>query len=131
MRDTEIVNARITGTEIGIHERGFFTWSMLCEWSGSGCSFGGYVLDAYEKKDEKLPVYMKGHKGHADGILVIRQILETCGVESWEDLKGTYVRVESEGLGGGIVAIGHIIENKWFNPVQFFNAAKEAENGTI
>ena len=38
------------------------------------------------------------------------------GVEKWEDLVGKYIRVESEGLGGGIVKIGNIIENKWFDP---------------
>ena len=46
--------------------------------------------------------------------------MKTLEVESWEDLKGTYVRVESEGWGGKIIRIGHLMKDNWFSFEEYF-----------
>ena len=104
-RQTEIVNAKITGTMLGIEDHGIFTAYIFTEWAGSGCGFGGYSLGG--DTPEKASGYASAY---------IQRVLKTVGVEKWEDLKGKFIRVESEGLGGGIRRIGHIIEDKWFDP---------------
>lgn len=104
-RPTEIVNAQIKRTMLGFEDHGIFTAFLFVEWPGSGCGFGGYHLG----KD--VPDESKGY-----GAAFIQRILRTVGVEKWEELQGKYIRVESEGLGGGIRRIGHIIEDKWFDP---------------
>ena len=104
-RPTEVINAQIKSTMLGFEDHGIFTAYLSIEWPGAGCGFGGYSLG----KD--VPAGASGY-----GSAYIQRILKTVGVEKWEDLKGKYIRVESQGLGGGIVRIGHIIEDKWFDP---------------
>jgi len=50
--------------------------------------------------------------------------MDVVGVAKWEDIKGHYVRVKQENR--LVVGIGNIIEDKWFEPREFF---KEIENG--
>lgn len=53
------------------------------------------------------------------------KIMDTVGVERWEDLPGKYIRVESGGWGSTITKIGNIIKDKWFDLKEFF----ETDNG--
>ena len=48
------------------------------------------------------------------------RIMDVVGVSRWEDLKGEYCRVESEGWGSSIHKIGNIMKDKWFDIDQFF-----------
>ena len=43
------------------------------------------------------------------------------GVDSWEDLKGEYIRVKDEGWGSTINEIGNLMEDKWLNFREFFS----------
>lgn len=54
------------------------------------------------------------------------EVLRVVGVDSWEKLKGQYVRVESEGLGGGIRKIGNITKELWFDPKALAERMKES-----
>lgn len=99
---SEIVNAKITGTMLGVEDHGIFSSYVYLEWDGGGVGFGGYVL------------------GGPSGIDFIREILEVVGVEKWEDLKGKYVRVDTGGWGRPVTAIGNILKDKWLNPKEFF-----------
>lgn len=45
---------------------------------------------------------------------LLKKLLTAVGVEKWEDLKGKHVRVQTEN--GRIRAMGHIMEDKWFDP---------------
>ena len=53
----------------------------------------------------------------------LTRIMDVVGVAKWEDIKGHYVRVKQEDR--LVVGIGNIIEDKWFEPREFF---KEVEN---
>ncbi len=106
---TEIVNARIESTMLGIEDHGIMTFTIMLDYGGSAQGYGGYAMDSYDKVNKK-------RIGSAFGIESIRAVLEAVGVTRWEDLKGKYVRVEREGgWSGKIFAIGHLIESKWCN----------------
>lgn len=50
----------------------------------------------------------------------ITEILNVVGVRNWEDLKGKYIRIQTNGLGSTIDTIGNLMEDKWFNIKEFF-----------
>jgi hypothetical protein len=100
---SEVINAKITGTMLGVEDHGIFTSFLYLEWEGGGVGIGGYVL------------------GGESGIKFIERTLEVVGVEKWEDLEGEYVRVETEGLGRPVRGIGNIIKDDWLYPKEFFN----------
>ena len=94
----QIVNAKIVGTMLGLEDHGIFTYMIDLDYGGSsGQGFGGYSLGGeYTNK-------------------VILGIMKTVGVETWEKLRGNYVRVEI-GDDGRIRRIGNLLEDIWFNP---------------
>lgn len=51
--------------------------------------------------------------------------MKTLEVESWEALKGKYVRVEIEGCCGKILRIGHLMKDKWFSFKDYFGQVKK------
>lgn len=110
---SEVINAKISSTTLCIEDHGHMTCFLFLDYADYGSQgFGGYALDSANEKDSN----------NNSGILFIRSILETVGVTDWGDLKGKYVRVKYEGVGFGrtILAIGHIIEDKWFDPREFY-----------
>lgn len=108
--ETIIKNATITYTKWD-RERGLTHWIGL-EGAGWGCAFGGYNLcgDAcYE------------------WLMQIMDVLDTWEIDE-KKLIGTNVRARFSGhggLGSRIEAIGHIIQDKWFCPEEFFDAERE------
>ena len=46
--------------------------------------------------------------------------MKVLEVDSWEQLKGKYVRVEFEGWGGKVLRIGHLMKDKWFSWDKYF-----------
>lgn len=99
----EIVNATIGDTMLGIEDHGIFTCVLFLDYGDSSTQgFGTYDLRG------------------AWGTEFLQKMLEAIGVNEWEKLKGTNVRVRfgksSAGLGNEIVAIGHITRDKWFEP---------------
>ena len=53
------------------------------------------------------------------------RIMDTVGVEKFQDLKGKYVRVATKGWGDSVKIIGNIIKDKWFDVETFFADNKE------
>ena len=105
-----ITNAKIANTMLGIEDHGILTFSLSMTWDSCGQGFGGYALDQGA-----------GKSSSGKCMLSIRKILETVGVEKWEDLKGQLVRIKkSSEFTGSIDEIGHIIDNKWFNIKEHF-----------
>lgn len=100
----EICNATIERVTLGF-DRGTIpcAWVFL-DYGGSGQGFGGFCLG--------------GPFTHA----FVFGILETLGVEKWEDLKGVSCRVEQDH--GGVHRIGHFLKDKWFDPKEAFEAMK-------
>lgn len=108
---TLIENAVIESTMLGEEDHGIFTCYIHVSGDGWGCGFGGYALDQYDKEQKK-------RIGTAYGLEFIKRILETLEIGQWEKLKGTPVRVETEGVGRGIKRIGHFRKNRWFDPAE-------------
>lgn len=116
-RELEYINTKITSASIssGDDDYGIFTVWLTLESKSSGVGFGGYGLDGYDK-EKKRRIDTTGVIGE-----YIKAIMETVGVSNWEDLKGKYVVMESEGLGGRALGIRNILdEDKWFRPKQWF-----------
>lgn len=97
-----IINARITDTMLGREDHGIMTFSIGVEFDGGGCCVGGYCLDG-------------------GSIKIISQILDVVGVNSWEELKGQYIRFESNGWGSRITKIGNLMYDKWIDFEEFFS----------
>ena len=117
MRDkTEILNAKITSTKLG-EEHGCLTADLFVEGDGWACTFGGYCLDHWFAE--------VGEHSSSDGYGAIIELMKTLEVESWEALKGKYVRVEIEGWGGHIIRIGHLMKDKWFSFKDYFEKVQK------
>ena len=111
----KIENAKITDTKLG-EDHGCLTTNIFLEGDGWGCFFGGYCLDHW---------YAKAGEHHSsDGYGAIIELMKTLEVESWEELKGQYVRVESEGWDGNITRIGHLMKDQWFSFDEYFKRVK-------
>lgn len=112
-----IQNAVITSTMLGYEDHGILTFWITVKGSGWGVSIGGNALDAYsEQQEERIATGI--------GFQAVTEVMNVVGVEKWEDLKGKYIRVKSEGIGKRVSVIGNLMEDKWFDIDSFF---KEAE----
>lgn len=121
---SKIQNAKISSASLGFEDHAIFTCYLSLELGASSViGFGGYALDSYQN-DSKQRKDVSGC-----GLEFIRAILETVGVEKWEDLKGKYIAVELENeWSGPVVGIRNILdENKWFRPKEWF----EENYGTV
>lgn len=111
-------NYEIVSTHLGYEDHGIFTIYLTLKGGGFGVSVGGYALD--EPIDGKRVIARKGAE-------LIPKILDVVGVETWEQLKGQYIRVEDNGIGTKVSKIGHLMDNKWLDFESFF---KEVDNWT-
>ena len=116
---TEILNVKITSVTISMRDHGCLTFGVTVEGAGFGVTLGGYVI---------------GH-GHIDadefdssgsGLVAMMKLMDTVGVDRWEDLKGQYARIKSDGWGSRVTCIGNILKDKWFDLKEFF-AEKEGD----
>lgn len=116
MNDYTIKNAVIKSVKFDT-ERGLSAWLML-DYGDSGQGFGGYLLYA-----------PKGWEAHGNGMNYaghfIWRCMEIAGVDDWAKLAGKNIRVKADH--NGVKAIGHIIEDKWFEPAVEFTAMGEAD----
>jgi len=87
----------IKRTTLGTESHGIVTAMLHIEWKGGGIGVGGYCLD--EPKKDAAGKHV-GRFGTAYGLDHIMRILETVGVDRWEDLPGKQVIVLFEGSGG-------------------------------
>lgn len=110
---SEIQNAIITGVTISMADHGCLTFGLILRSEGWGCTYGGYCIGhGYLGADH--------FDGSAKGLEAMMRIMDTVGVERWEDLEGKYIRVEIKNWGDSISKIGHITKNKWFDIKEFF-----------
>lgn len=100
----EVRNATISSTSLGNDDHGPSFWIHL-DYGGAGQGFGGYML------------------GGGFTHYVIMGILNTVGVDKWENLKGKPVRVQASD--DKVEAIGHYLKDKWFYPSDY-NKAKDS-----
>lgn len=114
MEELEIKNAKITNISVSMEDHGCLTFYITLDGGAWGCNYGGYCIG-------------KGYLGAKEfystdaGLEILMRIMDTVGVEKWEDLKGKYCRVKTEGWGGTIQAIGNILTDKWFDIKEFYS----------
>lgn len=111
----KIENAQIARTFLGVEDHGMMSFSLYMQGEGWGQSFGNISLDGFNRQLNK-------REGWANGFVLVRSILEAVGVQSWEDLKGKYCRIKREE--GMIVAVGHVMNNKWADTRDFIEKTK-------
>lgn len=105
-------NAKITDVSLGIGDHCCLTFSIVLKGSGWGTCFGGYNLAFFNGTT------FKGSESSEKGLEALKRIMDVVGVAKWEDIKGHYVRVKQQDR--LVVGIGNIIEDKWFEPREFF-----------
>lgn len=110
----KIENAKIEDVDLSMQDHGCLTLKMTIRGRGWGCCYGGYNLGhGY--------LGAKDFKGSAKGIEYIMRIMDVVGVDEFSALKGKYIRVATKGWGETLKIIGNIVQDKWFDPEQFFN----------
>ena len=119
----EILNAKITSVSISMADHGCLTFGLCLEGGGWGVTFGGYCIGHG---------YLGANKFSAesgDGLEAMMRIMDTVGVDRWEDLKDRYIRAEVNSWGSGVTKIGNITKDKWFDIKEFFETkVKEHKN---
>ena len=105
-----VANALIESTMLGFEDHGCMVLFLHLKYAGAGQGFGGYGLD--EPIHDANGNFLH-RQGHAFGMELIKRILETVGVDSWEKLPGKYVRADHED--SKVHRIGHIIEDRWLD----------------
>ena len=112
--ELEIKNAKITNVSLTMEDWGCLTFYITLDGGGWGCNYGGYCIG-------KGYLGAKNFQGSAAGLEVLMRIMDIVGVEKWEELKGKYCRVKTEGWGGTIQAIGNILKDEWFDVKEFYS----------
>ena len=116
----KIENALITNVDLSMADYGCLTLSMSLDGGGWGVVYGGYCLGkGYLGADDDF------FDGSAAGMEYLMRIMDTVGVEKFQNLKGKYVRVATKGWGNSIKIIGNIIKDQWFDAETFFIDKKE------
>lgn len=113
----EMLNAKITGTTLG-ESHGYLTAYIALEGDAWGCSYGGYVLDRWCAEP--------GRYKSRDGYGAIVELMKTVGVESWEELRGKYVRIKLDSS-DAVVAIGNLLKDQWFSFKEYFEEIRNGE----
>lgn len=114
-----IENAIIEKVDLSMADHGCLTLAMTLSGYGWGVVYGGYCLGHGYLGAEEFD-------GCPSGVESIMRIMDTVGVERFQDLKGKYVRVATKGWGGPVKIIGNILRDKWFDIETFFS---DKENG--
>lgn len=118
-----IENVKIESVSLTMADHSCLTFWLSVKGNGWGVSIGGYCIGyGYLGADDEYFIVERG-----DGLEAMMRIMNTVGVERWEDLKGKYCRVEKVGLGEPITKIGNLIEDKWFNLREFFESKQKEE----
>lgn len=115
-----IENALIEKVDLSMADHGCLTLAMTLQGGGWGVVYGGYCLGkGYLGADDDF------FSGSAAGMEYLMRIMDTVGVERFQDLKGKYVRVAIKGWGDQVKIIGNILKDKWFDAETFFTDKKE------
>ena len=111
MSEPEKLNAKITGTMLGVEDHGCFTAMVYTQHEQGNQGFGGYVL------------------GEGSCVLFLKRLLDVVGVDQWEHLAGKPCRVVADY--GKIYKIGNYLEDKWFDPKAEFEAMQNEKSESI
>lgn len=112
----EIKNAVIESARFDT-ERGLSAWLYLFYGKGGGQGFGGHLL--YAPKGWRAHNTLGDFTGHW-----IYRVFQIAEVDDWSKLKGRTIRVKSND--GCIKAIGHIVNDDWFDPAKEFEELRNS-----
>lgn len=114
----KVTNGRIESTMLGVEDHGIMTFYLHLRFDGSCQGCGGFAIDRYDKvTDTRI--------GYGPAVMAIRRILETVGVDKWEDLAGKLIRVKYPAdYSHRVPIIGNILEDRWFDLKEFFAEQK-------
>jgi len=93
MSNYEEVIARIESTHLGYEDHGIFSLNVRFSYGGSSQGSGHYAICSKNSNDPR----------DSAGIRLVKAIVDACGVEKWEDLKGRTVFVLKEPGWSGMV----------------------------
>ena len=111
-------NARIESTMFGLEDHGIMTFWIHLDYGGSGQGMGGIATGGTVSRECRSWFFPE----------FARQLLLATGVDSWDKLPGTPVRVEpeSDDWSSRLVRIGHFLDDKWVD-IRELQAATKAE----
>lgn len=112
-RNAVIKSARITNDDHGL----LSAWIDL-DYGGSGQGFGGYALYLPIDFTHHSDALQANHAGH-----FIWRVMAVAGVSEWNQFKGKTIRVKCEH--SKVHAIGHIVDDDWFDPTKDFEAMRQ------
>ena len=102
---TEIKNAKIVDTFLGMEHGKIFTFHLTFDYGGGNSqTTGGYVLG-------------NARETHSKGIDLIEKILEIARADSWEGLNGKPVKVNASHE--RIYGIGSYLGDNWLDFEKF------------
>ena len=105
----ETLNARIKETKLGFIGNDILTFDLILDiQDGGGVIVGGWGMTQYDVGKQKIV-------GTAYGTSIIMRILQVVGVDTWEELKGKYIRIKDCHLGDRVKAIGNIMNDDWID----------------
>ena len=116
----KLENALIKDVDLSMADHGCITFRMVLDGDGWGCVYGNCNLGHGYLGAETFDSY-------PDAMEYIMRIMDAVGCNTFNGMKGRYVRVATKGWGGTIKVIGNIIKDNWFDTESFF-ADKENEN---
>lgn len=106
-----ILNAQIKATRFGFEAHSCLTFEIDFEHQRGYQSIGSYCIghgSLFYNEEKHITGSKKGTEAMA-------RIMWAVGVESWENLKGSYCRVKFDEETEHLISIGHIVNDNWFN----------------
>lgn len=118
-QQVRVLNALIEEARITNDDHGLLSSWLSLKLEGGFCQgFGGYALYLPQSFTHHR---LLSHAGHW-----IWRVMEVAGARKWSELKGKTIRVRKPDDFGPITAIGHIIDDDWFDPSVDFKTEKAA-----
>lgn len=118
-----IENVKITKVSLNTKDHCCLTFKIVVEGAGIGVVLGGYSIG--HNFSGSGCSEEKSFDATGDGLIAIMKIMDTVGVDAWEDLVGCYARIKVGGLGSCVTCIGNIIKDKWFDMKEFFESVEK------
>ena len=112
----EIFNAKISSAFLGKEDHGIWTVHIRLKYGDGVQIFGGWPLDAPLKNGDKFIKRI----GAAKGMQFIMSLCDVLDCDNWDQLTGTFVRFKRKDPLGAVDALGHYLEDKWFDPKDLF-----------